>query len=63
VLDACVLAANVVKDLLAHRDVLVQGFNELDVRFEQKVLLVLSSIDVCVNLARVVTTCWSSDLV
>lgn len=31
------LAANVVKDLLAHREVLVQGFNELDVRFEQKV--------------------------
>ena len=31
------LAANVVKDLLAHREVLVQGFNELDARFEQKV--------------------------
>jgi hypothetical protein len=37
VLEACVLAANVVKDLLAHREVLVQGFNELDLRFEQKV--------------------------
>lgn len=37
VLEACVLAGNVVKDLLAHREVLVQGFNELDTRFEQKV--------------------------
>jgi len=33
-----VLAANVVKDLLSHREVLVQGFNELDARFEQKVI-------------------------
>ena len=32
------LAANVVKDLLSHREVLVQGFNELDARFEQKVV-------------------------
>jgi hypothetical protein len=34
-MEACVLAANVVKDLLAHREVLVQGFNELDLRYEQ----------------------------